>query len=70
MKFIDQRCELPWAVPKKPGYAGKASGLFFDFFATEREAKKAHAALRRAGKWTDEVRHMPGHAYRLGSFAF
>lgn len=70
MQFVDQRQELPWAVPKKPGYKGEASGLYFHFYATRKEAEKCRRAMKREGRWTDEIQHLPGQAYRLGAFVF
>ena len=62
--------ELAWAVPKKPGYKGEASGLYFHFYKTEAEAEKARRALQRAKQFTGPVCYMPGHCYQLGSFVF
>ena len=70
MQFIDERCELPWAVQKKPGYAGDASGLYFHFYRTRAEAERCRRVLLKEKKYSGAVVYMPGHAYRLGSFSF
>ena len=57
--------ELAWAVPKKEGFKGEASGLYFDFYETVSEAKKAQAWMKRNGKWTAKIECRPGEAYRL-----
>lgn len=61
---------LPWAVAKKPGYAGDASGIYFHFFRTEQEAEKARRWMKKHGKYHEPVKYMPGHCYELGSFTF
>lgn len=61
---------LPWAVAKKPGYVGKASGLYFHFYRTEKEAEACRRALKRQGKYQESVKYMPGHCYELGTILF
>lgn len=68
MRFQESKQELPWAVEKKPGYKGEASGLYFHFAASEREAQRIRRALIKEGKHAGEVTYMPGQAWRLGSF--
>ena len=58
--------ELPWAVPKKEGFAGEASGLYFYFYRTHAEAKECERYLRKKGKWIGPSRFFPGQAYHLG----
>jgi len=70
MQFKEGRKMLAWAVPKKPGYKGEASGLYFYFYKTEAEAERGRRALAKAGKFTGPVQYMPGHCYELGSFVF
>lgn len=66
MHLLKKPIELPWAVPKKEGFKGEASGLYFWFYRTHDEAKKAQRALRRAKKWTGDIKFMPGEAYHAG----
>ncbi len=58
--------ELPWAVPKKTGYDGRASGLYFYFFRTHEEAKRCEHAMKKDRKWIGSARFMPGEAFHLG----
>lgn len=61
---------LPWAVAKKPGYKGDASGLYFRFFRTEQEAEKTRRWLKKHGHYQEPVTYMPGHCYNLGAIRF
>jgi hypothetical protein len=63
----ESRIELPWAVPKKPGFAGKASGLYFWFYRTRKEAIRCQIALEREKKYTGPIEYRPGECYQLGS---
>ena len=65
-----RRGELPWAVAKKPGYAGTASGLYFHFYRTKDEAEQSRHAMQRRGKYQEPVIYMPGHFYQLGEIRF
>lgn len=66
MKVFRKPIELPWAVPKKEGFKGDASGLYFHFYRTHDEAKKAQRSLRKNGKWTGDIKFMPGEAFHAG----
>ena len=57
--------ELAWAVPKKPGFAGEAPGLYFHYFASRSEAKEAERWMKKTGKWIGKTECRPGEAYRL-----
>ena len=70
MQFKEGRKSLAWAVLKKPGYKGEASGLYFHFYRTEAEADKARRWMVRNKQWTGPVVYMPGHCYELGAFVF
>jgi hypothetical protein len=58
--------ELPWAVPKKEGFKGEASGLYFHFYRTHDEAKQCERALKKEGKWIGPTRFLPGEAFHAG----
>ncbi len=66
MKIFRKPIELPWAVPKKEGFKGDASGLYFLFYRTRDEAMKTHRLLKREGKWTGPVEFRPGEAWHAG----
>jgi hypothetical protein len=66
MKVFRKPIELPWAVPKKEGFKGEASGLYFHFYRTHDEAQKAQRWLRKNNKWTGDIKFMPGEAFHTG----
>lgn len=70
MQITETKRMLPWAVAKKPGYAGKASGLYFWFYATEKEAEKARHWAKKRGHYQEPVKYMPGECYQLGAIRF
>ena len=70
MRFIDERCELPWAFAKRRGFTGKAPGLFFYYFKTKQEAEKSVRWMKRKKLWHGPIEYRPGEAFRLGSFKF
>ena len=63
----NQKIELPWAVPKRPDFSGKASGNYFWFYRTREEAVEGQRILERQKKYTGPIEYRPGECYALGS---
>jgi hypothetical protein len=60
------REELAWAVAKRDGWElGKPTGLYFHYYRTEAEAKRAASWYRKQGK-DRKVECRPNECYRLG----
>lgn len=71
MQIVEEkRGEMPWAVEKKPGFQGEAPGLYFHYFRTCDEAKKAARWMKRNKQWCGKVEFRPGECYRLGTVLF
>jgi hypothetical protein len=63
---MTDKTELPWAVPKKPGFAGEVSGLYFWFYRTRKEAEETQKVLERKKQYTGPIEYRPGECYALG----
>jgi hypothetical protein len=58
--------EQPWAYATRKGFAGKAPGTFFRYFATKEDAEKSIKWMERKRRWHGPIEHRPGESWTMG----